>query len=99
MANVGPHWPPLVEAWAEVARLLDEDAPGLCDVGWSALDGRGLEGRRSATARAAAVFSAAYDKGWEAYRATGDHRSVRVGRTTFTAPTAPAKPASSEPKP
>ena len=84
MAGVGPHWPPLVEAWAEVARLLDEDAPGLCDEGWRALDGLGSEGRRTATARAAEVFNAAYEKGWEAYRATNDDRSVRLGRMTIT---------------
>jgi hypothetical protein len=84
MANVGPHWPPLIEAWAEVARLLDEDAPGLCDIGWRALDGRGIEGRRDGTARAAAVLDAASDKGWEAYRATGDKQSVRLGGMTIT---------------
>jgi hypothetical protein len=84
MAGVGPHWPPLIEAWAEVARLLDEDAPGLCDIGWRALDGLGVEGRRDATTRAAAVWNAAYDKGWEAYRATGDERSTRLGRMTVT---------------
>ena len=81
MAAVGPHWPPLVEAWAEVARLLDEDAPGLCDIGWAALRGKDS---RSAVARAAAVFDAAYEKGWDAYRATRDDRSVRVGRMTVT---------------
>jgi len=84
MADVGPNWPPLIESWAEVARLLDEDAPGLCDVGWRALDGRGIEGRRGACERAVAVFNAASDKGWEAYRATGDKRSVRIGRATIT---------------
>lgn len=79
MATVGPHWPPLVEAWAEVARLLDEDAPGLCDVGWPALP---ASASTSACKRAASVFDAAYEKGWEAYRSTGDGRAARIGNLT-----------------
>lgn len=68
MAGVGPHWRPLIEVWDELVAVLDQDAPGLCDIGWAALAGKP---REKVLRRARVMFETARDKGWAAYRANG----------------------------